>query len=235
MIADLFDLLENYDDIRVTPWAGIRLGNSSASGPDFKPDLELEFRLDGTYHSEFAQVFALFPEAAAIAYNMSQTEIHATNNPERFSVERSLRSIRFRGETRWGKLVVRPERTDSVWIHRSYGIRDGYEQITLPVELNCALHLRFWNFSKLSVEDSRIPVYDPLLQSPKNRRSHRPLFTEHDLEHIQEGFSEITGELSEIYECLPKILDLLPADRKMLRSHLRQWPGTRHLQGPRNV
>lgn len=43
------------------------------------------------------------------------------------------------------QLVARPDRVDSAWIHESYGVHEGYEQVVLDQELNSATHMRFWN------------------------------------------------------------------------------------------
>ncbi|CAJ0955036.1 unnamed protein product, partial [Mesorhabditis belari] len=178
-------------------------------------------RLGKNFEQEFSQIFALFPEAAVIAYNMSQTDIHAEISPSNYMVDEVLTSVRFRGETRWGKVVVRPERIDSVWIHKSYGIRDGYEQITLPIELNSALHLRFWNFSETGSLESKIdiPLYDPLLtknsnQTPKYRSPQRPLMSNDDLQEIRKSFQEMTRTLGEIYLRLPEFSIYYPLIEK---------------------
>ncbi|VDM65767.1 unnamed protein product [Strongylus vulgaris] len=111
-------------------------------------------------------------------------------------------SLQFRGETRWGKIVVRPERVDSAWIHRSYGIRDGYEQVSLPIELNSALHLRFWNFVNHTQPDSlQPPTYNPLL----NSLTSAPLIQPDDLAQIQQNFATNMGNVQSTYNRLPAV------------------------------
>ncbi|CAJ0594125.1 unnamed protein product [Cylicocyclus nassatus] len=159
-------------------------------------------RLGRTYLDEFQRVFSMYPEAAVVAYNMSQSGITTTTAASTYSPADVLMSLRFKGETRWGKIVVKPERVDSAWIHRSYGIRDGYEQISLPIEMNSALHLRFWNFDNSTLsEKSQPPIYDPLLTTLAND----PLVRSDDLEQIQKNFKNNMKNASNIYERLPAV------------------------------
>ncbi|VDO70490.1 unnamed protein product [Haemonchus placei] len=159
-------------------------------------------RLGRTYLEEFNRIFLMYPDAAAIAYNMTQSGIVSTTAPLSYSPVDVLKSIQFKGETRWGKIVVRPERTDSAWIHRSYGIRDGYEQVTLPIEMNSALHLRFWNFVNQSQpSDDLSPEYNPLLSNFTGP----PLFNNSDLANIQENFLSHMQNVMDIYERLPEV------------------------------
>ncbi|KAK6729138.1 hypothetical protein RB195_006280 [Necator americanus] len=159
-------------------------------------------RLGRTYFEEFQKVFRMYPDAAAIAYNMSQSGISSTTAPSTYSPVDILKSIQFRGETRWGKIVVKPERADSAWIHRSYGIREGYEQVSLPIEVNSALHLRFWNFiNHTQVSDAPLPTYDPLLMSVGNA----PLFNSSDLTEIQNSFASNMRSVPGTYERLPEV------------------------------
>lgn len=159
-------------------------------------------RLGRTYFEEFERVFLLYPDAAAVAYNMSQSAIISTTTPSLYSPVDVLKSVQFKGETRWGKIVVRPERTDSAWIHRSYGIREGYEQVTLPIELNSALHLRFWNFNNQSqMSDDIVPIYDPLLKN----LSGAPLFNRDDLAEINDSFVANMRQAGSTYDRLPEV------------------------------
>uniref|UniRef100_A0A8R1DTJ3 Glycosyltransferase family 92 protein n=1 Tax=Caenorhabditis japonica TaxID=281687 RepID=A0A8R1DTJ3_CAEJA len=160
MITDLFTLIKENKNTRISPWPAIRIGESRAASPMFDPNTELEFRnqasamtdcllqykesadfiifpdpddilvpsLGKNYFEEFTKAFNMFPTAGAIVYNMTQTTIESSTTPALFSPMSLLSSIKFKGEQKWGKLVVRPERVDSTWIHRSYGIREGYEQ-----------------------------------------------------------------------------------------------------------
>ncbi|KHJ89448.1 hypothetical protein OESDEN_10726 [Oesophagostomum dentatum] len=159
-------------------------------------------RLGRTYLEEFQKVFSMYPDAASVAYNMSQSGITSTTAPSTYSPVDILKSLQFRGETRWGKIVVRPERVDSAWIHRSYGIRDGYEQVSLPIELNSALHLRFWNFvNQTQTGELPLPIYDPLLTSLASS----PLVQPDDLAHIQSNFTANMAIVQSLYERLPAV------------------------------
>ncbi|WKX90349.1 hypothetical protein Q1695_009300 [Nippostrongylus brasiliensis] len=159
-------------------------------------------RLGRTYLEEFEKVFNVYPDAAVIAYNMSQSAITTTTSPSTYSPVDILKSLQFKGETRWGKLVVRPERTDSAWIHRSYGIREGFKQVTLPIELNSALHLRFWSFVNQSrLSDDILPSYNPLLKN----LSGPALVDRTDLEKIHRNFMARAHEMSNVYDGLPVV------------------------------
>ncbi|PAV87258.1 hypothetical protein WR25_15126 [Diploscapter pachys] len=174
-------------------------------------------RLGDTYYMEFEKVFALYPQAAAVAYNMSQASIASSTSPSTYSPVSVLKSLRFKGETRWGKLVVKPDRADSVWIHESFGIRPGHYQVPLPVHLNSALHFRFWDFPRnqpIEIEDtsqllnksqSEIPLYDPLLSFSENQTE--PLYRDIDLESIEKSFRKMTRRRAtgSIFARLPEV------------------------------
>ncbi|CAI4226706.1 unnamed protein product [Auanema sp. JU1783] len=141
---------------------------------------------DRTYFGEFQKVFVHFPNAAVIAYNMSQAALSAGSSPESFSIPSTLKSIHFKGETRWGKLVVKPSLVDSVWIHESYGIKKGYTQYSLPVYNNSIIHLRYWKENNgLKAKTLTIPKYDPLLL----KNGTEELIPQKDIDQIERTFA----------------------------------------------
>ncbi|ETN81158.1 hypothetical protein NECAME_02200 [Necator americanus] len=187
MITDLFSILTRYPNARVNPWPGVQLGSKRANSHSFDPNLELEFRNQAAAMTDCLLLYKVSSNATA---------------PSTYSPVDILKSIQFRGETRWGKIVVKPERADSAWIHRSYGIREGYEQVSLPIEVNSALHLRFWNFiNHTQVSDAPLPTYDPLLMSVGNA----PLFNSSDLTEIQNSFASNMRSVLGTYERLPEV------------------------------
>ncbi|KAF1770568.1 hypothetical protein GCK72_002387 [Caenorhabditis remanei] len=239
MISDLFKLIKENKNSRISPWPAIRIGESRAASPMFDPNTELEFRnqasamtdcllqykesaefvvfpdpddilvptLGKNYHEEFTQAFNMFPTAGAIVYNMTQTSIESSTTPALYSPISLLASIKFKGEQRWGKLVVRPERVDSTWIHRSYSIREGYEQKVMPVDVNAFYHLRIWKFPDFPTINrtkvSNPPYFDPYhLNATK-----RTIYKVSDGLKIQRKFKNRVseGNMKAIYSRLPKV------------------------------
>ncbi|CAI5438567.1 unnamed protein product [Caenorhabditis angaria] len=156
--------------------------------------------LGRTYKEEFIKMFEMFPTAGALAFNMTQTEIESTTSPFRYSPLSLLSSIKFKGEQRWGKLVVRPEKVDSVWIHKTYGLKKGYEQKTVPIQLNSALHFRFWNFTERPKNRSA-PFYDPTLSLQENRT----VFKLSDGLRIEKKFKNHIRNNYQIFSRLPSV------------------------------
>ncbi|CAD6189803.1 unnamed protein product [Caenorhabditis auriculariae] len=167
------------------------------------------------YYGEFSRVFKMFPNAGAISYNISQASISATIEKGPDTITKEIVPVWWRaqaghapfasqGEVLWGKLVVRPERVDSVWIHRSYGIKDDFEQVALPAHINTGLHFRKWTFLQNSTFDlSRVPHYDPLLRNETEYR----LFLAEDGEKIDKSFRRrINKEIvKKVYARLPTV------------------------------
>ncbi|CAI2301385.1 unnamed protein product [Caenorhabditis sp. 36 PRJEB53466] len=239
MITDLFTLIKENKNTRISPWPSIRIGESRAASPMFDPNTELEFRnqasamtdcllqykesaefvvfpdpddilvpaLGKNYYEEFTKAFNMFPTAGAIVYNMTQTVIESSTTPAKYSPMELLASIKFKGEQKWGKLVVRPERVDSLWIHRSYSIKEGFEQKVMPVDVNAYYHLRIWKFPEYaSVNKTKVsspPYYDPYhVKSTK-----RTIYKVSDGLKIQRKFKNrvAEGNLKAIYSRLPKV------------------------------
>ncbi|ULU12124.1 hypothetical protein L3Y34_015458 [Caenorhabditis briggsae] len=239
MITDLFKLIKENKNTRISPWPSIKIGESRAASPMFDPNTELEFRnqasamtdcllqykesaefvifpdpddilvpvLGKNYHEEFTAAFNMFPTAGAIVYNMTQTSIESSITPALYSPISLLSSIKFKGEQRWGKLVVRPERVDSTWIHRSYSIKEGYEQKVMPVDVNAFYHLRIWKFPDYpTVNRTKIsnpPYFDPYhLNATK-----RTVYNVSDGLKIQRKFKNRVsdGNMKAIYSRLPKV------------------------------
>lgn len=171
------------------------------------PDDVLIPILGKNYHEEFTAAFNMFPTAGAVVYNMTQTSIESSTTPALYSPISLLASIKFKGEQRWGKLVVRPERVDSTWIHRSYSIKEGYEQKVMPVDVNAFYHLRIWKFPDYpTVNRSKIsnpPYFDPYhLNATK-----RAIYKVSDGLKIQRKFKNRVseGSMKTIYSRLPKV------------------------------
>ncbi|CAB3410732.1 unnamed protein product [Caenorhabditis bovis] len=237
MITDLFAMIKENKNVRVTPWSNVRLGANRAASNQFDPNTELEFRnqasamtdclllykesatfvifpdpddiiipsIARTYEEEFVKIFDMFPTAGAIAYNVTQSIVESTTSTSRYSPLGLMSSIKFEGEQRWGKLVVRPERVDSVWIHRAFGIRDGFEQVSLPVNINSVLHYRTWNFvekTKRNISSmSDIPYYDPERVNATQRR----VFTLSDGLKIERNFKKKIKKMYKVYHRLPTV------------------------------
>ncbi|PIO58172.1 hypothetical protein TELCIR_20398, partial [Teladorsagia circumcincta] len=78
MITDLFLIMTRYRNARVQPWPAVRLGSKRANSNDFDPNIELEFRNQAAAMTDcllLYKIFLMYPEAAVIAYNMTQSGI----------------------------------------------------------------------------------------------------------------------------------------------------------------
>ncbi|PIO58613.1 hypothetical protein TELCIR_19947, partial [Teladorsagia circumcincta] len=69
-------------------------------------------RLGRTYLEEFDRIFLMYPEAAVIAYNMTQSGIISTTTPSTYSPVDILKSVQFKGNV---KIPERKNLHGSLW------------------------------------------------------------------------------------------------------------------------
>ncbi|EYB97721.1 hypothetical protein Y032_0138g2077 [Ancylostoma ceylanicum] len=100
------------------------------------------------------------------------------------------------------KFIIFPDTDDIIIPRLGRTYIEEFQKVTLPIELNSALHLRFWNFVNHTQPTSApLPSYDPLLTSLANA----PLINPDDLTQIQENFVRNMRSALSTYERLPEV------------------------------
>ncbi|KJH53322.1 hypothetical protein DICVIV_00445 [Dictyocaulus viviparus] len=230
MITDLFTILNRYPNVRINPWPSIRLGVKRANLNTFDPNLELEFRNQAAAMTDcllLYKIFLIYPTAAAVAYNMSQSEITSFFEFMHYEVAGT-----FEEETSFNEVsdcrsiitlevftiysldrskffhVDSKEKRLTIFIAKLHPI-PIYSYVSLPIELNSALHLRFWNFINDTVPNTTVgpwPTYDPLLKHPNGI----PLIAQQDLYDIHQSFLTNMQNMMNVYRRLPEFPTYYP-------------------------
>ncbi|KAI1710938.1 glycosyltransferase family 92 domain-containing protein [Ditylenchus destructor] len=146
ILEDFFNVLELYQKeglLEIEPWTLIKL---SARNIGLDPNEELEWRNQpAAYndclmkHSMITELHILqqrYPSASAFTYNRSDAHYQTGRIFEKFSLDKSLSTMNISNGSDHGKTVVDTSKVETTWLHWPGKLKDGTEQITVPLEDN---------------------------------------------------------------------------------------------------
>ncbi|KAE9547652.1 hypothetical protein FO519_009136 [Halicephalobus sp. NKZ332] len=96
------------------------------------------------YYNEFTSIYRNHPDAAFLHYASYVAHLRASKSSERFSLERTLRSIKIGKSKKIGKTVLDPKRIKSVWVHHPHFFPAQLRPYEVPSNDGLILHTRTW-------------------------------------------------------------------------------------------
>ncbi|EFO85227.1 hypothetical protein CRE_24681, partial [Caenorhabditis remanei] len=165
-----------------------------------------------TYLEEFSAEWALQPDATSVFYGRREHEFVKVYFPaetlSQFSFIELVRSLRSSPTVKRGKVVVKPDRYNSTWIHFSNNESEGtrYDIVSkFPINLNC--------FRRTIDNPTLIHVQRPLQKHGNNnitkvwKMKFGPLnetIRDHDVKGIEEDIERIR-RISKVSEIAPRL------------------------------